>query len=349
VPETKPRPLVVQYLYLHGPDEAFHYPTARSAPSAARVATRYLECAVTQAASLQLKGEACDLALATNITDPAALGRTGEELLRTLERLGVQMLHTEYLHRPGDDSSTYVSSRYVLDAILAAAEAQAPERPMWLTDLDCVWLDAERVFALMPPAGEIACIHFNYPPAWDVVGFGSAGRTPRGIEELARSMGAEPGLPPWVGGELLGGTAASLRELVESVEQLDGELASAGHVLPTEEQVLTLECALGRMPFRDLSAVASRIHTGPRTSGPKLANPTALGLWHLPAEKGLSLRRTAAEVRSGRTKLLRRDLADPGRTARRFNVEGVGLPRRVRDDLWIVTNKTLTRARALAA
>lgn len=341
--DTNLRPLVVQYLYLHGPDEAFHYPTARSAPSAAKVATRYLECAVTQAASLRLKDVECDLALATNISDPTALGRKGASLIGTLEDLGVQLVHAEYVHRPADNSSTYVSSRYVLDAILAAVEGQPPERPIWLTDLDCVWIAAERVFALMPPAGEIACIHFIYPPDWDVVGFGDAGRTPDAIRKLAEGLGGAERPHPWVGGELLGGEAASLRALVRSVEVLDAELASRGIVLPTEEQVLTLVCALARMPFRDLASVASRIHTGPRTSGPKVSEPTALGLWHLPAEKGLSLRRTAAELSAGHVKLLRRDLADPRRTARRFNVEGTGLGRRLRDDLWIVSNKALAR------
>jgi hypothetical protein len=69
---SHPKPLVVQYLYVHGQDEAFYYPTARSPGSVAGVAVRYLECALVQAASLRFRDVDCDLALATNIADPPA-------------------------------------------------------------------------------------------------------------------------------------------------------------------------------------------------------------------------------------------------------------------------------------
>ncbi len=339
------RPLVVQYLYVHAPGEAFYYPTVRATASAARVAVRYLECALTQAASLRLTEADCDLALATNVTDRNALGQTAARLFERIESLGVQILPTEYVHRPGDRSATYVSSRYVLDAILSAIEGQPAERSIWLTDLDCVWIDAARVFGARPSADEIGCLHLLYPPDWDVVGFGEVGRTPRGIGELAASMGgpADPAL--WVGGELLGGTAQALGTLVTACDALDAELESAGHVLPTEEQIFTLAGALGRLSFRDLSTVADRMHTGPRSHGPKPVNPTALGLWHLPAEKGLSLRRAAADMLDGRANRVGRDFADPARAARRFNVEGAGLTRSVRDDSWIVGQKILSRMR----
>ncbi len=337
------RPLVVQYLYLHGEGESFYYPSVRSASSAERVAVRYLECALTQAATLRLQRAPCDLALATNIARRELLGSSGTKLIERLESLGVAILPTEYRHRPGDDSTTYISSRYVLDAILSATEGQPPDRPLWLTDLDCVWIDADRVFAAAPAPGEVGCIHLTYPPDWDVVGFGPVGLTPRAIGDLAAEMGGPGEVPPWVGGELLSGTAESLSKLVAVCAALDAELQGSGRVLPTEEQLLTLAGALGRVRFRDLSSVASRIQTGPRHEAPATVKPTELGLWHLPSEKGLSLRRTAREVLSGRTGRLRRDLSDPARAARRFNVEGTGLARRIRDDMWILTNKALDR------
>jgi hypothetical protein len=86
--------------------------------------------------------------------------------------------------------------------------------------------------------------------------------------------------------------------------------------------------------------VAGRIATGPRNLAAKIQDPFTLGLWHLPAEKGLSLRRTAQQTRRGRTGGLRRDLADPHRTARRFNVAGTGRLRHLRDDAWIATQRT---------
>jgi hypothetical protein len=339
-------PLVVQYLYVHGQGEEFFYPTTRSATSIAEVAVRYLECAVVQAASLRFRDVDCGLALATNITDRRALGRTAEELIECLEALDVEILPTEYCHRPGDNSSTYVSSRYVLDAILSAAAGQPPERKLLLTDLDCVWPGAERVFEAVPKAPRVGCVHFEYPPDWDVVGFGEVGRTPAGIGQLADSFGGPAEPAAWVGGELLAGTPDALRELVAACDELDAQLAARDEVLPTEEQVLTLVGALGRVSFDSLELLASRVHTGPRHEAEQIADPLALGLWHLPAEKGLSLRRTAHAIRRGRTREVRRDFAEPARMARRFNVLGTGLARQVRDDSWIARRRVSSKLRS---
>jgi hypothetical protein len=341
-------PLVVQYLYVHGQDEGFYYPTARAASSAAAVAARYLECALVQSASLRFREVNCELMLATNISDRSALGRAGEELLERIESLGVKVLPCEYRHRPGDDSETYVSSRYVLDAILTATQGQPADRRLWFTDLDCVWPDAERVFAATPPEDEVGCVYIPYPADWDVVGFGDVeGRTRTTIGELAAARGrTNTDLPGWVGGELLSGTPAALQGLVDVCEKLDAQLAEEGRVLPTEEQILSLAGALGLVRFCDLSHVAWRILTGPRHEAPKPENPLAFGLWHLPSEKGLSLRRTARQIRTGRTARLRRDLGQPERTARRFNVAGNGLGRRLRDDGWIATQRIQSKLRS---
>jgi hypothetical protein len=336
-----PSPLVVQYLYVHGDGEAFFYPTSRSSRSAVQVANRYLECALTQAASLRLRDVDCELALVTNLSDAAALGRAGAKLIARLESLGVQIMPTEYRHRPADTGEhyrDYISSRYVLDAILAASEDQPPERQLWLTDLDCVWPDAERVFAAGPTPAQVGYVRIPYPPDWDAVGFGSRGSR-AAIGELALSMGGSESLPSWVGGELLSGTPQTLRALVDACVQVDQRLAAQGVMLPTEEQTLTLVGALGLAQFADLSGVARRILTGPRHGAPKVENPLDYGLWHLPSEKGLSLRRAANEMLEERPARLRRDLAEPSRAARRFNVAGTGFPRRIRDDGWLAAQR----------
>src|SRR5271167_2564144 len=121
-----PTPLVVQYLYVHEQGEAFHYPTVRADSSASSVAVRYLECALTQAASLRLQDVPCDLVLATNV-ECDALGRVGGELMSCMRALGVEILPTEYRHRPTEGTEEYVSSRYVLDAILSATQGQSSE------------------------------------------------------------------------------------------------------------------------------------------------------------------------------------------------------------------------------
>ena len=66
-------PLVVQYPYVHEREEGFYYPTARAGSSSTGVAIRYLECALTQAASLRLRELDCELALATNVRDRGVL------------------------------------------------------------------------------------------------------------------------------------------------------------------------------------------------------------------------------------------------------------------------------------
>ena len=332
-------PLVVQYLYVHERDESFSYPTARVVSSSAAAATRYLECALTQAASLRLRNVDCELALATNVSERDALGRVGAELLDRIEAMGVRVLATEYRHRPRPGTAIYVSSRYVLDAILSSIEGQPPERQIWLTDLDCVWADPELVFANAPAASEVGCLYIGYPPNWDTVGFEVHGRTRKAIGDLAREMGGSVEVPPWVGGELLAGRPQALRELVSTCEELDARLAAEDKTLPNEEQVLSLAGAIGRVQFIDLSHVARRMSTGPRARAAKVADPLTIGLWHLPAEKGLSLRRTARQIRRGHTQSLRRDLTDPARTARRFNVAGTGPLRRIKDDGWIVAQR----------
>src|SRR5689334_21714286 len=143
----RPAPLVVQYLYVHEPEEGFFYPSVRAANSAAQVAQRYLECALTQVASLAYREVDCEMVLATNVTDRSLLGRRGEALLARIEELGARIVPAPYEHRPREGTEIYVSSRYVLDAIMTASEGLAPERRMWLTDLDCVWAEPTAVFA----------------------------------------------------------------------------------------------------------------------------------------------------------------------------------------------------------
>ena len=175
---------------MHEHGEAFHYPTVRAGSSAAGVAVRYLECALTQVASLRLQDVPCDLALATNL-EPGDLGRVRGELMSCIKAFGVEILPTEYRHRPSEGTEAFVSSR----------------------------------------------------------------------------------------------------------------------------------------------------STGPRNQAARVDDPTSIGLWHLPSEKGLSLRRAAYEILGGRTTRLRRDLTEPERAARRFNVAGTGLVRRVRDDGWIAKQR----------
>ncbi|MGA2164723.1 MAG: hypothetical protein ABSH36_09650 [Solirubrobacteraceae bacterium] len=337
--EGRSTPLVVQYLYVHGPGEAFDYPSSRSWGGSGRLAARYLECVLVQAASLRLRGVACDLALVTNLTDRRPLGPHGARLLEEIESMGVEIVFADYLHRPPGEVATFASSRYVFDAIAAAGGKGPPDRQLCLVDVDCVWLDAPKVFAAIPRSPGIGCIHIPYPPDWELYGF-----TPRTLGELAGRMGA-PGAPVrWVGGELLAGDAGDLRALVSTCEQLEREVVArevAAHeeAFTTEEQLLSLAGALGRAQLHDLSTVAQRIWTGPRHGAPAVSDPASLGLWHLPSEKGLGFRRAARTITAGHGERLAGDLEDPARALKRFNVAGAGWRRRLRDDGWLATQR----------
>src|SRR5690348_14494951 len=164
------RPLVVLYLYVHAPGERFLYPNARASGSAQRLALRYLECAVTQAASLRLQDAACDVLLASNGVERIDLGSRGRRLLAALRSLDVELIEAAYDHPPPGDDPAYVASRYVFDAITAACAGQPPGRPAWLTDLDCVWARPAAMLAALPQPPAIGCLVIDYPPDWNTVG-----------------------------------------------------------------------------------------------------------------------------------------------------------------------------------
>ena len=336
--QEQPRPLVVQYLYVHAPGESFEYPSSRSHGGVGRLAARYLECVLVQAASLRLRGVECDLAFVTNTNDASTLGRRGAQLLGQIAGLGVEIVLADYAHRPHAEVKRFASSRYVFDAILAACARRSPDTTLWLVDVDCVWLDAPKVFAATPRSPALGATHIPYPPDWAFREF-----TLRSVAELAVEMGAPEDSLRWVGGELLAGGVGDLRALVATCEELELEVTELGHQLATEEQLLSLAAALGRTRFEDLTAVARRIWTGPRHDAPPVADPGSLGLLHLPSEKGLAFRRAARAIGAGRTERFVRDLELPSRALRRFNVEGTGWARQLRDDGWLALQRVHER------
>lgn len=333
-------PLIVQYLYVDDDGRTLPpHPSVRTLAPA-----RYLECALTQSASLRVQDAACDIVLATNV-ERGRQGRRARRLLDAIADLGVELVPTDFHTRSVTRNAAQASSRFVRDAILAAAAAAAGQRIAWIPNLDCVWFRPARVFAAAPARGEVACVVIPYPPDWQVAGAHAVGGSPRALGELAASMGGRPRPAAWLGTDLLGGTVDELCRLVTICEQLDAELHQRGVVLDSEQQVLSLAGALGRIRVCDLAGVARRIHTGARQDYAHRDEPAALGLWHLPSEKGLSLRRAAAQLGRGRTGPLRTDLGDARRALRRFNLTPMTPLRRVRDDGWLALRTLAARSR----
>jgi hypothetical protein len=329
---------IVQYLYVHTPDERFTYPSSRAPGGAASVAVRYLECALSQAASLRLRDEPREIVLVTNLRDlrdAEAVTPRGVRMLEAMEKIGVRIVHADYEHRNRLPVESYASSRYLLDAINAVIDNDTdPDSRYWFTDLDCVWVDPDRVFAAAPKPGSVGCVLMRYPDDWNI-----EGTTPRRLGEFGTQLGECPVPVPWVGGELIAGTARDLKKLVADCDALDDRVGEREGEIPAEEHLLSLAGGLGMVDFVDMSEVAWRIHTGPRHEAPPHEHPETLGLWHLPSEKGLAFRRTANAVLRGRLERLQRDFEDPVRAMKRFNVAGVGLVRRVRDDGWLAMHR----------
>jgi hypothetical protein len=340
---TRAPRLVVQYLYVHEQGDAYLYPSSRARGGPERLACRYLECVLVQAGSLRLRGADCELALVTNLLDRDLTGHIGR-LVERIQAMGVELIHSDYGHRPPGDDVYFASSRYVFDAILAATSEHDPERRVWMTDVDCVWVDPSLAFAATPSSPAIGSVVIEYPSDWLI-----AGLSPNKLADIARWLGAPERPLRCIGGELLTGTARDLRALVRCCRELDEELAERGIALATEEHLLSVAGMLGAVRFEDLSNVASRIWTGPRHGAPAHEDPAALGIWHLPSEKGLGFRRTARELASGRGEQLVGDLEVPWRAMRRFNVGGAGLARRLRDDGWLASQHALDRLEQAAA
>lgn len=344
VEAREPFPCVVPYLYVHRPGDRFHYPTSRTRLGAEQLAVRYLECVLVQVASLRLQDAPCAIRFVTNVSDASRLGRPARRLLDAIADLDVELVVAEYRHPPPGDVHRFYASRYVFDAIDAVAGRGDGDRAFWLTDVDCVWVDPGKVFAARPPGDRVGCLPLRYPPDYPFTG----GVTLPDVQALAERIGPCADPLPWVGGELLAGSPDMLRSLMTACERLEAEVGELGHVVATEEQLLTLAGGLGRIAYDDQSHVAGRLSTGPRHHACNPAEPEALGLWHLPSEKGLSLRRAAHALAAGNIARLRRDLASPQRAARRFNVHGATWRGRLRDDGWLAANRLREKSLQLA-
>jgi hypothetical protein len=328
------RTLVAMYLYLDA--------SGRTVPPHPSVRTgspeRYLECALVQAASLRLGRSSCEIALIGNVEE-RTLGRRARRLWRALRSLEVEIRPSDTRLGAGGAAGPILHA-----AIRGALAGTAEDTEVWLPNLDCVWVRPALAFAAAPAPGQIGCLRIPYPPDWRVGGPAEIGDTREALGRTAAAMGSPPGPPPWLGGDLLVGRPSALGGLLESFDRLQERLAPR-HEGATNEQLLSLASALGLIATSDLSPVARRIQTGARHDSPAPPDASALGIWHLPAEKGLSMRRAATGLARGRPARLRADLTDPERAMRRFNV-GVTTPgRRLRDGAWLAARRLLEASR----
>ena len=135
----------------------------------------------------------------------------------------------------------------------------------------------------------------------EVGGSDEIGASRAALGARAATLGAGGGQPPpWIGADLLAGAAATLTGLVDTCDELDEGLARQG-LTATNEQLLTLAAALGRVTVADLSPLARRIQTGAR-HGAASAEDAAGARDLAPAGREgpqLPAHRTAARARRG--------------------------------------------------
>jgi hypothetical protein len=325
-------PLVCMYLFLEeGGATVPPHPSPRTSS-----AVRYLECALVQAATLRLQDADCDLAIVANGPALELAGGAARAVWERLGELGVHRIQSDLRVGPGGAAA----SRFPREAILALAAAEPVERTVWLPNLDCVWVDPGRVLGAAPRSGAVACLAIGYPPDWSVGGSVAVGRSRAELGRLAVKLGAAPSsqAPPWIGADLLAGDTGALLALVESCDRLEASLPSDGEPAGNE-QLLTLAGALGEIRLVDLSALAARVQTGARHGAGAPGGIESLGLWHLPAEKGLSLRRAARAILNGGEAALRADLAEPRQAMKRFNVGASSRAHQLRDDAWVLAQR----------
>jgi hypothetical protein len=299
---------------------------------------RYLECALVQAASLRLRDANCDVALLTNLTEDSRLGRRARRLLAALRSLDVEIIRSALRIDP---SGGYGAARPLRDALALACEGQDPQQRLWLPNADCVWNDPQAALRLDLAAPGVGCLTIDYPPDWSIGGPAQIGGTRRSLGATALRLGGSQGTPPWIGGDVLMGACDALAELGEVYDELDTQLRGE-ELVATNEQLLTLAGALGRVAFYDIGLVFGRIHTGARHRD-AAARASGLEIWHLPGEKGLSFRRAANLVLAGRSRQLGAELADETRATRRFNVAATRRSRQLRDYSWLAARGVVAK------
>ncbi len=341
-------PIVVQYLYVHEPEEGFYYPTARAASSAAQVAQRYLECALTQVASLASARLDCELVLATNVTDRSLVGPARRGAARAHRGLGARVVHTPVRAPParGHRDLRLLALRARRDHDrLGGSRPGAPA----LADGPRLRLGRPRARCSprLPPTTRSAASTSTTRPIGTPSVFDVHGRTRNGIGELAREMGADVQTPPWVGGELLTGTVATLaRDLVS-------DLRAAGRTAGRRRQGAADRGAdpLARRGARDdpvrrpLSSREAHHDRQAQPGAPRRARRRRSACGTCRPRRG-----SACAARPGRSCAATRAAlrARPGRPrsarARRFNVADAGPLRRLRDDSWIATQRCAASA-----
>ena len=323
-------PLVCLYLFL---DERGGTLPPHPSPRT-RSPLRYLECALVQAASLLLRAPEVEVAIVTNVSArDGRHGRAERRLWDALEALGVTRREVALDLPAGADPD---ACRFPRTALLALATEPA-ERIVWLPNLDCVWIDPARALRAAPAGERVGILVIGYPPGWRVGGPAAIGDSREGLAATVGGLGGAAAPPPWIGADLLVGRSGELRRLIASCDELEASLIDRARA--SNEQLLTLSFALGRAVAEDISPIARRIQTGARHGAAAPEDAAELAIWHLPAEKGLSLRRTASALLHGGESRVLADLEDPERAIKRFNLGPPGRVRALRDDAWVLAGR----------
>ena len=323
---SMPSTTLSTWLYAEAPGEESVYPqvVGQGAPSSTRFQAVYWRCVAVFFASSARQSPDARHVLVTNVEAVPAVD--GHDLSAFLAGLGVDVVTRPYTFQPPDGYfGAWRNQFYVFDVVRYLAEGLAPDDVAMVLDSDCVWArPAERMAAMTRRHGALT-YDLGLPPDAELHGL----TLPQMRVLYGELAGEAPATePPYIGGELIAATGATLAEIDRRADALWAEMLrrhAAGLPKFNEEaQALSyLYHALG-IAYGTANPYLRRIWTtllkGNDTRDPDLD----LTVWHVPGEKRYGLRRLFDEAM---------DRSSPfwglGGGAWRRHVSGaLGIPRR---------------------
>jgi hypothetical protein len=209
----------------------------------------------------------------------------------------VEVVVAENRHLPAEDLySRWQNQFFLFDVIRAAIERTGSAAPIAVVDSDCVVRgDLAPLAAAIVAEGRVA-MTVGYEEDADIHGL-----TRRDLGRLLADRGVEfDGVPEYLGGEFVAGTASALGELLASVEEVYAwtlERRAAGEPHPNEEAHMISVA----MPYASSQVTGNRFVERVWTQRWEYRafseRVEDVPIWHLPAEKRTGIARLQRAAR----------------------------------------------------
>ena len=315
---------VATWLYAERPGEESVYPQVGGRSSSTWFQAVYWRCVAIGFASAARVAPASRRVLFTNVD--AVPDVDGHDLGAFLDGLGVERVVRPFTYAPPPGYyGSWRNQFYVLDLVDALAETLADDDVGVLLDSDVVWTQPPD--ALAEAVRQHGALTFDVglgPDEWQ------NGLTPREMGALYAELDGQPmdAVPPYLGGEIVAATGATMRRLAAAAGPVwDEMLRRHARDRPRfNEEAHLLSYLYHRLgiPSGTANAFLDRIYTSLKDGKTVAPRHAALMLWHLPNEKRYGLRRLFPDVLDPRSWFW---TDEPARWRRRLG-RTLGVPRR---------------------